>query len=259
MLVLSNVPLPLDAGLSRGNHLIAEAVCDRLKVANTDLADVQLVRRSVDARKRADVHFVAKVLVDLFPDAALGIGEEELAQRLAKRQVRYEPGTASAWRERRGNPFMPDEHPKDPREHPPIVVGCGPAGLFCALRLARAGLNPILIERGSEVHERKEKVDEFLHTGILGMQSNVQFGEGGAGTFSDGKLTTNTHDPRCLSVIETFVAAGAPDDIAWQAKPHIGTDRLVDAVANIRAHIESLGGLVLFDTELMRIYTEADD
>ncbi len=132
---------------------------------------------------------------------------------------------------------------------PPVVVGFGPGGMFCALTLARAGLKPIVIERGSSIEKRELLVEKFWAGGVLA-ETNVQFGEGGAGTFSDGKLTTGINSPLCDSVLRDFVKFGADRGILTAAKPHIGTDVLRGIVKNIRCEIERLGGKVLFDTKL---------
>jgi hypothetical protein len=127
------------------------------------------------------------------------------------------------------------------RKYRPVVVGSGPAGLFCALTLAYNGLNPILIEQGKSVENRQKEVDEFIKTGKLNVNSNVQFGEGGAGTFSDGKLTTGISSKYVRCVLEEFVKFGAPSKILHMNKPHIGTDNLINIVANIRNEIIILG------------------
>lgn len=139
--------------------------------------------------------------------------------------------------------------------HRPVVVGFGPAGMFCAYMLAEYGYNPIIVERGSKVEERTKKVEQFWNGGKLDTECNVQFGEGGAGTFSDGKLNTGIKDKqnRINLVLETFVKFGAPESILYDAKPHIGTDILCKIVKNVRTHIEAKGGTFLFDTAMTSI------
>jgi len=135
----------------------------------------------------------------------------------------------------------------------PVVVGCGPAGMFAALILAEAGARPILLERGLDVDSRRQKVLKFWHTGILDSQTNVQFGEGGAGAFSDGKLKTGKKDSRKIKVLSELVEAGAPPEIMYLAKPHIGTDLLHQTVKEIREKIKSLGGEVQFNSTVTEL------
>lgn len=135
-------------------------------------------------------------------------------------------------------------------QKPIIVVGSGPAGLFCALRLLEHGIKPIVVERGERVEDRAKSINKFINEKCLDENSNVQFGEGGAGTFSDGKLNTQTHTPLNKAVLETFVKFGAPREILWLNKPHLGSDNLKQIVKNMREHIISHGGEILFSTKL---------
>lgn len=133
----------------------------------------------------------------------------------------------------------------------PVIIGAGPAGLFCALVLVQNGIKPIIIEQGKKVEDRQKDVEEFLKTGILNTNSNVQFGEGGAGTFSDGKLTTNSKNPLCRKVLKEFVNFGAPEQIMYINKPHIGTDNLIHVISDMRNHIINLGGTFLFEEKVI--------
>ncbi len=230
----NNVRVPLDALLPQNEDQLKRLVAKALGVKPGQLGAYRILRKSVDARKKTNVHFVLAV-----EGATKG---EVLPPARAKGNTPPSPVISPV-----------------ASVHRPLVVGAGPAGLFCALRLARAGLQPLLIERGKPAEERIQDVQAFAQGGALNVQSNIQFGEGGAGTFSDGKLTTGTKSPFARYVLEEFVACGAPEDILVDAKPHIGTDYLPQVVKNLRRQIEEAGGEVRFSTQLVGQRSTAED
>ena len=220
------------------NQLIYEA-SRLLRISASKIRELSLVRRSVDARKKPNVYIIYTV------DVAVEGNENKILRNSGCKKaaiapcVYYKPPKA--------------EYHADKR---PVVVGFGPAGMFAGLILAMAGLKPIILERGEDALKRHEKVQKFFATGELDPESNVQFGEGGAGTFSDGKLNTGVNNPRIGWILEQFVKAGAREDILYDAKPHVGTDVLLTVVQNLRKRILSLGGEVRFSTKVTGILEE---
>ena len=225
MIRVNNVHIPLDYD----DAAVRKRICRELRVDNSAVKSVSIFRRSVDARKKDNIFFLCAV------DVVLNINEDNVLKK-AKNASKVQPYTYDV--------------PKWKGGASPLVVGMGPAGLFAALILAQSGANPIVIERGKDVDSRTADVNKFWTDGTLNTSSNVQFGEGGAGTFSDGKLNTGTKDSRQRKVLLEFVGHGAPKEILYDAKPHIGTDKLKLTVKKLREEIIELGGRVMFETKL---------
>lgn len=227
MLKISEIKIPVTDSADL-NGIAAK----KLGIGKDAIISVKILRKSIDARKT--VCYVYTLLVEVKNESAvLKRGLKNVSQYRQKKYTFPYNGIKTATR--------------------PVITGAGPAGLFCALMLSRAGIRPILIERGESVEEREKSIDAFWNGGELNENSNVQFGEGGAGTFSDGKLTCGLNDERMSFILEEFIKSGAPEEIGYLAKPHIGTDFLKNVVASIRSEIISNGGEVRFCTRLADI------
>ena len=233
MLRISQLKLP--AGHNKAQ--LEQKLLKTLKAGKGEIKGYYIRKRSLDARKKPELYYVYSV---------------DFEAKHEERILKQFKGKVQKISER---PYRAPEHGKEHLSDRPVVVGSGPAGLFCAYLLAEEGYRPLVVERGAPVRERKEDVDRFWQNGILDPDSNVQFGEGGAGTFSDGKLNTLVKDPagRNRFVLETFVHFGAPEDILWEQKPHIGTDILIDVVESMREEIRRAGGEFLFHSQVTDI------
>ena len=235
MIRLRDIPLPPE----HNAHQLQFEAAQMLHISVSKIRHLRIVRRSVDARKKPDIKIIYTI------DVAVDGNEKRLLKQSGCKRATIAP--VSYYKAAKNVP-VPEKRP--------VVVGFGPAGMFAALVLAIAGWKPLVLERGEDAASRHEKVQKFFETGVLDTRSNVQFGEGGAGTFSDGKLNTGVNNPRIGWILEQFVKAGAREDILYDAKPHVGTDVLLTVVQNIRQRIISLGGEVRFNTQVTGLCTE---
>ena len=229
MLRLTGIKLTLDDDTPE----LEKAILQKLKIKNKDLLDYRVFKQSLDARKSSQIYFVYTIDVKVK-------NKEAVLKKLKDSTITLTPDLIYEY-VTPGSQKLP---------HRPVIAGTGPAGLFAGLILAQSGYRPLLLERGSDVDTRVAAVDKFWQTGELDQECNVQFGEGGAGTFSDGKLTTLIKDFRCRKVLEELVKAGAPNEILYTHKPHVGTDKLRRVVKNIRLAITQMGGEFRFNSKI---------
>lgn len=238
MLRIQNIKVPIEKAKNKEEErrAILDQIIKKTGSKRDEIKNVSIYKKSIDARKKNEIFFVYAC------DFESG-QEDRLLKKARKLSLMQTPDMSYQ------EVISGDEE----LVNRPIIVGSGPAGLFAGLFLARRGYRPILLERGDDVDTRTRKIERFWQEGILDPESNVQFGEGGAGTFSDGKLTTLINDRRCRNIIEEFIEAGAPEDILYKSKPHIGTDILRATVKNLREKIIDLGGEVRFGSKLTDI------
>lgn len=236
MLRISQLKLPV----THTQEQLEKKLLKMLRMSRKDLGQYYIRKRSLDARKKPELYYVYSIDVEIKNEERVLKSMKGKVQKVSSR------------------PYSVPEHGTERLSDRPVIIGSGPAGLFCAYLLAREGYRPLIIERGAPVRERRKDVEKFWETGVLDPSSNVQFGEGGAGTFSDGKLNTLVKDPagRNRFVLETFVKFGAPEDILWEQKPHIGTDILIDVVETMRREIEKMGGEFRFHSQVTDLIPE---
>lgn len=266
MLLISDIKMDVE----HSEQDLVNKVSKLLKTDVSRLKDFRIRKKSLDARDKKNIRYVYSIEVCV-PGEDRYLNRKNISKAIGRNENTDHTVPISGVEK---TPLIPiqtsqnfsgrltwKQHQVMKRVNPkyrPVIAGSGPAGLFCGLLLAEAGMRPIILERGADVDTRRRDVDLFFKTGVLNEKSNIQFGEGGAGTFSDGKLTTGVKDTRISYILQTFVEHGAPSEILYESKPHIGTDHLAPTVKNIRMTIESLGGEVRFNNKLTGIKVTAD-
>jgi len=235
MIRIANLKIGIEKAVDHNseNRALKNAVLSKIKISSKELLSYKIYKKSIDARKKDALVYVYTI------DAEVQ-NETQVLKKFSKKGISSTPDMS----------YHRVTFGTDQLAERPVIIGMGPAGLFAGLVLARNGYQPIILERGDDVDTRAAKIETFWKTGSLDTKSNVQFGEGGAGTFSDGKLTTLINDSRCRSVLEAFIEAGAPEEILYKSKPHIGTDLLRETVKSIRKEIISCGGEVRFQSQV---------
>ena len=233
MIRLNNVRMDIE------DNDIKNTVCSTLKIDEDKILGIDIIRKSIDARYNS-IKFIYTL------DIKINYDEDKIVAQI--KNANYTP-KKNKWKIKSGNKKI---------KHRPIIIGAGPAGLFAAIILSEYGYNPIIIERGAKVKKRTLDVKDFFENSKLNINSNISFGEGGAGTFSDGKLKTRISDMRCFYVLEKLCRAGAPSDIFYEAHPHVGSDILKIVIANLRKEVICNGGEFIFDTTIDDIIIKDD-
>lgn len=236
---INNIKLNID----HSEADLIQAIEKKLRLPIKKVKNYNVLKRSIDARKKNNVLFVYQIEADLHVD------EKKIIQKIKHPDVQLARTKEETKELLAGSQDL---------QYPPVIIGAGPSGLFAALELAKYGYKPIILERGREVENRNKDILHFWRTGELNVNSNVQFGEGGAGTFSDGKLTTRIKDSRIDKVFHTFVNLGGPKEILYEHKPHIGTDYLKKIVYNLRRELIDMGAIIKFDSLVTKLIIEQD-
>lgn len=231
MLKISNIKIYKNIS----NEELLNLIIKKYNIPKQDINEWHISKKSIDARKKDDVHFSYSINIDIK-------SEDKYLKFKNISKVK--------------DSLLPKVELNLNKNIKPVIIGCGPCGLFAALTFIQYGYKPIIVEQGDTVDNRQRTVDNFITNGILNVNSNVQFGEGGAGTFSDGKLNSSISSPYCKKVLDEFVKFGAPEQILYLTKPHIGTDNLINIIRNMREYIISNGGEFLFNTKFMDFKTK---
>ncbi|MCR3922014.1 MAG: hypothetical protein NUK65_05785 [Firmicutes bacterium] len=233
MIRLANIKLEITsaASVAAEKQALRAVILSKLKIAENELKNFEIWKKSIDARKKDKIFYIYTIDVDVANEKRILNNHSSLAHTPDLSVAGVQLGTENM-------------------ANRPVIIGMGPAGLFAGLQLAKSGYRPVILERGEDVDSRTKKIHTFWHSSRLDPESNVQFGEGGAGTFSDGKLTTLINDRRCRTIIGELISAGAPAEILYQSKPHIGTDLLKAIVKNVRQEIITHGGDVRFKAKV---------